>query len=98
MPRSSPCEELGGSAGNRIYHLISRSQGRTRELYRKKLSYDDGLIRFGRGSLIAYEGVVRQPGDHGIHCCWSSYSRTVRKLRGGRLVVVERSRTNRRPT
>jgi hypothetical protein len=42
--------------------------------------------------------VVRQPGDHGIHCCWSQYSLTVRKLRQGRLVVVQRSRTNRLPT
>lgn len=91
-------EELGGSAGNRIYHLIGRNGARTQDLYRKKLSYDDGLVRFGRGSLITYEGVVRRPGDHGIHCCWSEYTRTVRKLRAGRLVVVQRSRTDRLPT
>jgi hypothetical protein len=91
-------EELGGSAGNRTYHLIGRSGTRTRDLYRKKLSYDDGLVRFGRESLITYEGVVRRPGDHGIHCCWSAYARTIRKLRGGRLVVVQRSRTDRLPT
>jgi hypothetical protein len=91
-------EDLDGSAVNHIYHLIARSRGRTRELYRKDLSIDDGLVLFGRDSLVTYEGVVRQPGDHGIHCCWSQYSLTVRKLRRGRLVVVQRSRTNRLPT
>ena len=90
-------EELGGSAGNRIYHLIGRAGGRTRVLYRKDLSYDDGLVLFGRGSLVTFEGVVRQPGDHGIHCCWTAYDRTVRKLRGGRLVVEKRSRVRRLP-
>ena len=91
-------EELGGSAGNRTYHLIGRSRGRMRDLFRKKLSYDDGLVLFGRESLITFEGAVRQPGDHGIHCCWSEYSRTVRKFRRGRLVVVQRSRSSRLPT
>lgn len=91
-------EELGGSAGNRTYHLIGRSRGRTKDLYRKSLSYDDGMVLFGRERLITFEGVVRQPGNHGIHCCWSEYSRTVRKLRRGGLVVVQRSRTSRLPT
>lgn len=91
-------EDLDGSAGNRVYHLIGRTRGRTTELYRKALSLDDGFVLFGRDSLVTYEGVVRQPGDHGIHCCWSRYSRTVRKLQQGRLVVVQRSRTSHLPS
>jgi len=47
------------------------------------LSVYDGLVLLGRHSLVTYEGVVRRPGDHGIHCCWSRYSLTVRKLRAG---------------
>ena len=90
-------EDLGGSALNYTYHLIAHSRGRMRDLYRKNLSYDDGLIRFERDTLVTYEGVVRKPGDRGIHCCWSQYSKTVRKLRQGRIVVVERSRTSHLP-
>jgi hypothetical protein len=90
-------EDLGGSAGNHTYHLIAHSRGRMRDLYRKNLSYDDGLVRFERDTLVTYEGVVRKPGDHGVHCCWSQYSKTVRKLRQGRIVVVHRSRTSHLP-
>ncbi len=90
-------EHLGGSALNYVYHLIARGRGRMRDVYRKELSYDDGFVRFEGGSLVTYEGVLRQPGDHGIHCCWSEYRRTVRKLRNGRLSVVQRSRTHRLP-
>lgn len=90
-------EDLDGSALTFVYHLIAHSRGHMRDLYRKKLSFDDGLVRVENDALVTYEGVVREPGEHGIHCCWSQYRKTVRKLRQGRLVIVERSRTKHRP-
>ena len=41
----------------------------------QNLSYDDGRVRFERDALVTYEGVLRKPRDHGIHCCCSQYSK-----------------------
>lgn len=90
-------EYIGGSAGARIFHLLGRSHGRTRELYREDVSYDDGVVLFDDDRLVTYKGVVQAPGDNGIHCCWIRYARTVREFRGGDLVVTSRSRVSKLP-
>jgi hypothetical protein len=83
--------DTDGSAGNGSYHLLLSSRSRLREIYARRLSFDEGRILLGRDALIVREGV-----DHygtAIHCCWRKVRETRYRWNGRRLLVVCRALT-----
>jgi hypothetical protein len=88
-------EDHDGSAGHLVYRLIATIGGRPRELYRRSLTLDDGVVRLEHGALTIYEGVDRRP--QGIHCCWRAWRRTARTWNGHALVTSSTSRSKRDP-
>jgi hypothetical protein len=78
-------ESTGGSAGNGSYHLLMSTGARLREVFAKRLSWDEGRILLGRGALIVREG-VDFVGT--IHCCYRNVRETWLRWNGRRLFTL----------
>lgn len=86
-------EDMGGSAGCGLYRLLATVDGRMRQLSVRRACYDNAVLTLGRGALVMYDGIVKDPRPFGIHCCWTVWLRTVMRWRGSKLAAVETRRT-----
>jgi hypothetical protein len=89
-------EDMGGSAGCGVYRLLASVRGRFEQLLVRRGCLDNTLIRIRGGSLVMYDGLVRDPRTlNQIHCCWTTWLRTTLRWRGPKL--VNRAKTRIRP-
>jgi hypothetical protein len=86
-------EDMGGSAGCGVYRLLASVRGRFEQLLVRRGCFDDTRIRIRRGSLVMYDGLVRDPHTFNqIHCCWTTWLRTTLRWRGPKLVSTAKAR------
>ncbi len=86
-------EDMGGSAGCGVYRLLSSVRSRFEQLLVRRGCFDNTRIRIRRGSLVMYDGLIRDPRTlNQIHCCWTTWLRTTMRWRGTQLVSTVRKR------
>lgn len=86
-------EDMGGSAGCGVYRLLASARDRFEQLLVRRGCFDNTRIRIRGGSLVMYDGVVRDPRTlNQIHCCWTTWLRTTMRWRGRKLVSVAKGR------
>jgi hypothetical protein len=80
-------EDMGGSAGCGVYRLLATTHGRVRQLLARRGCTDGTRVRISRGSLVMYDGLVKDPSTlNQIHCCWTTWLQTTLRWRGAKLV------------
>lgn len=86
-------EDMGGSAGCGVYRLLATTRGRVRQLLARRGCTDDTRVRISRGSIVMYDGVVKDPSTlTQIHCCWTTWLQTTLRWHGSTLVSTARER------
>jgi hypothetical protein len=74
---------VSATAGCGVYRLLASVRGR----------FDNTRIRIRRGSLVMYDGLIRDPRTlNQIHCCWTTWLRATTRWRGTELVSTVRKR------
>jgi hypothetical protein len=86
-------EDMGGSAGCGVYRLLATTHRGARQLLARRGCADNTRVRISQGSLVMYDGLVRDPRTlNQIHCCWTTWLRTTMRWRGSMLVSTSTDR------
>lgn len=81
-------EDTGGSAGCGLYRVLSPDAVHVRKLYVRRQCMDQGRIELLNSMLVEIDGVHFV--GPGIHCCYRSIMRRLKRWDGRRWVTIQR--------